>query len=438
MANNADFSKIAGRLCIGDTDNGAENFLYFKSGYLREQRFCWVSDVRSSEIVPAWISSSLQQRAGDRRAFDIRWLGGVHSLGFLMAYYLLLLALRPLPRIARLVAALAGLWIFADVSYVAYFNSFYMDNAALLGAMVAIPAAFLLVSEAQELTELLLVFGAAALLFVTSKGQHGILGLVPAGISLFLGWRARGWWFRVVAGTTAVALLVGMASILDLTPDWYQGQARFNLVFFKILPGSSVPRRDAEQLGLTPDDLKYVGLHAFMPGNPTQDPNWFRSFCKRSNYGGVLHFYLMHPGRVLGILRSDLAQEAWQRRPVNLSNYRREDGHPAGARTDRLASWSAFRSWLFIHWSWHIAAWYALAILLGPVIALQEASPFNRTLIYVVVLTSLMGIVEFCIASLADACETYRHFLGFHLFTDVALFFGLVYGLSKTARRFAR
>jgi hypothetical protein len=40
MANNGDFPKVAGRLCIGDADKGADNFVYFKSDYLRDPRFC--------------------------------------------------------------------------------------------------------------------------------------------------------------------------------------------------------------------------------------------------------------------------------------------------------------------------------------------------------------------------------------------------------------
>ena len=37
---------------------------------------------------------------------------------------------------------------------------------------------------------------------------------------------------------------------------------------------------------------------------------------------------------------------------------------------------------------------------------------------------ALLGIAEFCIASLADSIETYRHLLLFHMFTDFTLLLG--------------
>src|ERR1035437_10488253 len=43
---------------------------------------------------------------------------------------------------------------------------------------------------------------------------------------------------------------------------------------------------------------------------------------------------------------------------------------------------------------------------------------------------SLIALSEFGIASLADACDTPRHLLMFHLFTDVSIFLGLVFAAS--------
>lgn len=82
--------------------------------------------------------------------------------------------------VARIVLSLAGLWIFADVGFVAYLNTFYSDVPAMLGGLAAIFLAVLLARSDQISLGLLCLFGLAALFFVTSNAQHGVYGLVPA------------------------------------------------------------------------------------------------------------------------------------------------------------------------------------------------------------------------------------------------------------------
>jgi hypothetical protein len=96
MANNGDFAKVAGRLCIGGADNGAENFVYFKSDYLRDSRFCLIYGPPSSELLFAGAASQLEERISGSPAFDIRWLGALHLAGWFGCYAILIRALRPL------------------------------------------------------------------------------------------------------------------------------------------------------------------------------------------------------------------------------------------------------------------------------------------------------------------------------------------------------
>jgi hypothetical protein len=47
------------------------------------------------------------------------------------------------------------------------------------------------------------------------------------------------------------------------------------------------------------------------------------------------------------------------------------------------------------------------------------------------VLAAILGLTEFLLSSLADAIETSRHLLLFHLFTDLTLFLALIFTASK-------
>ena len=46
-----------------------------------------------------------------------------------------------------------------------------------------------------------------------------------------------------------------------------------------------------------------------------------------------------------------------------------------------------------------------------------------------------VGVVEFGVAALADACETYRHLLLFHLMTDSGVVLGVAVAGMEIARR---
>jgi hypothetical protein len=432
LANNGDYPKVLGPLCIGGADNYANNFIFFQSDYVRDPKFCWNPHIPSSENAIAWLAASLQNIVQGGSHFDIRWIAALHSLVFLGFYYSVLLLLRPLHPIPRIVLSLVALCIFADSGTVALFNSFFADTAGILGGLMTIVLAVHLIEAGTIRRGTLVLFGLAALLFVTSKAPHALAGIVPLAFVVLLTWRATVPSTRILAGSIAIVLLAGMTWVLTTTPGWYQGQARFNLVFFKIaMKDTPAAALDLGELGLGNADLRYAGTNAYMPHSPMLDDNWSANFCDRCTYGRVLSFYLHHPIRMLSFLWSDLNVEARQRRQDNLSNFRREDGHPAGAKTYRFALWSSLRSWLFEHWPPHILLWYLFALVALPYLAIRGKSGYRRAIACVIVAISFMAVAEFGMASLADACETHRHLLLFHVFTDAALFLAFVYGASR-------
>lgn len=430
MANNNDFAKVAGPLSLEGVDHGTDNFVFFQSDYVRRLKYYFNPGIPSSEIPLAWLASTIQRMVGDSARFDIRWLGALDGLLFLGFFYTVLLLLRPLSTLPRITLSLAALWIFADAGLIAYFNSFYTDTAAVLGALIATMLAVRLVQSEKVDLLLLTLFGLAALIFITSKSQHGIWGFVPAGFAIALVWRRPEWRVRLAGSFVAVVLLSATVWIVSETHEWDKALARFDLIFFSLAPNSRTPAQDLRELGLNDADLRYVGMHSFMEKSPMNDANWRTNFYSRSTYGRVVEFYLHHPGRAVWKLKSDLWNEAWQRRPVNLSNYRRTDGQPAGARTQRLGSWSALRTVLFQWWPGHIIVWFACILFLPPLLAIREKSPFRRSLLWTSLVLTLLAVAEFCFASLTDACETYRHLLMFHVFTDLTLFLALVFAAS--------
>jgi hypothetical protein len=302
----------------------------------------------------------------------------------------------------------------------------------MLGGLAAIFLAVLLARSQSISLPLLGLFGLAALFFVTSKAQHALYGAIPLAAAIWFGWRSRNPRGRLVAGLVTVSLAAGMIWTIGRTPGWYTAQSRFNLIFLKIARTSTTRAQDLHELGLDESDARYAGMHVYLPGNPMLEEAYRNRFYTRTSYSKVALFYLRHPARAIRILRSDLRLEAPLRRVYG--NFPKSYGRPPGAQTNRFGTWSSLRIWLFQLWPEHIAVWYALAILSAPWLAIYEKSRFRSALLWTTLAVALAGAGEFCVASLADGAETFRHLWMFHVFTDVAIFLALVFGASKLGR----
>jgi hypothetical protein len=420
LGNNGDFGKVYARFSLSPPDGGARNFIYFVSDYRFDPQSYWKSAVASSENVLAGIPILLAKAAG-ARWFNIRWVGAVHLLLFLCAYAALLVYLRGFGRAFQLAIGALALFLFTDVAYVAYFNSFFSDTAALLGLLLMVPLALHLARQQPPRAATVWLFTAAALLFITSKTQHALWGIFPAA---FLGGRRR--------FVPAALLVAAEAAMLVYTSPLYSAQPLFTVIFYKLAPNSIAPQRTVHELGLSDAEVRYIGTHAYTPGNPTVSIPWLRDFYHRSGYGKVVRYWLAHPAEAARSLRSDLDLEASQIRQRNLANYRQEDGRPPGTLARHFATWSDFRIWLYTRWPGHIVLWYALVIAGAIGVLLRRPAVRGPTVICLGICA--MAILEFTFASLTDAIETGRHLFLFNAMTEVTVCFAGAWGLDAILR----
>ena len=173
---------------------------------------------------------------------------------------------------SRLLIPGAAIFIFTDVHYVSYLNSFYTDTAALLGLLLTTVLAVHIALTGMRPTNAIL-FCFAAVLFIGSKPPHAIWGFLPAAFLVLVGGR-RGWPFASI-------LLASSALTVWLSPAGYTAQPLSTLVFSKLTLQSPAPQSTLAELGLPNGDLAFIGMHAFMAGAPVLDPNWTTDFVRR-------------------------------------------------------------------------------------------------------------------------------------------------------------
>jgi hypothetical protein len=417
IGNNGDFGKVSGHLSLSPADGSDSNFIYFQPDYLHAARYYWDSPYWSSETVLGWIALRLAGATGEGAHFDVRALAAVHLIFWLAALVVLLATLRG----RALLVVIPAIFFFTDVCYAAYLNTFYMDTAALCGMFLMTAGAVWIANAKSPSPWKIAVFGAAALLFVTCKTQHAIWFVLPAAFLLWRGLRSKGR-TRLAAFCASAIVCAGGATLLGTADPTNRDQALFNKLFFQIgtsADGASVLR----ELGVREDELLYIGTHSYVPGSPADNREWVNAFYRHTGYPRLFGWYLRNPGRALSIMRDVLYKDAPEMRQNNLSNFRRVDGRPRAARTNRFALWSDARSWLLNRWPWVAVIWY--------VVFTAGALYWRAPLGWIGLGIATIGAGEFAVAALADCQETGRHLLMFHVCTDLTILFGIAWAISR-------
>jgi hypothetical protein len=228
---------------------------------------------------------------------------------------------------------------------------------------------------------------------------------------VYLSWLGRQVAFARWFAAAGAALILLLAAT---NPPTYHQKAIFNLVFFEFAPKAPDPRAALAELGMQPADAVALGMHAFEPKYPANDPGWCERFNQRARFAPVLLYYVKHPVQVARHIAAVLTENLHEVRADNLANFRRQDGVQPGALSRRWNWWSAAQERLYALWPGAILLVYAGALALA--MALHRRAPAPAELLLAVI---AFGVAEFLIASLADVLDTGRHLRVFHAVTDL-------------------
>lgn len=426
LANDGDFGRMLGKLSLAaDT---RQNLTYFVSQY-QHGPWRWNSHLPMSGVWVARAAVGISHLAGTGPDFDIRFLAALYCVLLLVVLYGLLRLVQSCPLFVRLALGALVIWIFTDVAYSAYFNSFYAEPMALLSLLLMLISALHIVAERQMRWFVWGGFTLGALFFVTSKTQYATAGIFPILFVLLAPISLPTLSRRLLRGGLCVLIVIATVGELRATAPWYKGVATFDIVFFNIPKSSPNGQQELKELGLDPSYIKYMGVNPWPLG-----PIWMAQFYTRVGPWKIFKFYLAHPSRTLAILDGDLRTSAAH--PRTLPNYRRVDGFPPATMTHHFCSWSDLRSRLFVLWPYHILFWFGIVVAGASWIAVRRRGSFSSRAAAVCLGVVFMAVLEFLVASLGDGNDTARHLLMFHALTDVTVcFFGaaaLLFPLNQT------
>lgn len=440
IANNGDFPKMAGPFRLGPEDGSWQSheqygefvYRYFRADRYEYDRRFRTAGFLSSEYFFVAAARGLQRISHPGPRFDIRWLGAVTGAFFLFAIGLWVYAL---PGQWRLFGGLLLVFIWTDVAYVQYLNSFYMDATALIALVLTVAAGLHAANDTtSRIYPVLMSLGAA--LFAASKSQHSLPALIF--LPLFLWWaiRSRRRAVRVIWVAGSALLLISVGTVLGRDDPFWRTTAVFNVVFERIAPESPNPLRALQDLGLSRKELPLVRTHAFYPNSPMNDPIWVKQFSAKCNYQTLLVYFLSHPSLTARLLYQDITQFASRMRPY--ANLSRDDGFPQGAQAMHFTYWSDLRGFLLRHAPWHIIL-LVLASVAGALWLLLRSTE-DRAFAGLALSIQIVMLLELAVAALADGVETDRHLMVFNVATEISILLLPLLGskLITTYRRLSR
>jgi hypothetical protein len=413
IADNGDGAKIICRFNLSapvqDPDDASFRYIHLRYTFAPEHH--WDGGFWSSETLLFLLAMLVNRIFSKDGAFDIRCMGVIHALLFLLVFALLLSLLRRVRTAPRIILLALALLIFCDVTYSAYYNSFYMDAGAVLFLMlstVSLAGAVLTGTHREADGWVALLY---CLLLVTAKSQHAVLGLP---LAVFLVWKRDSLWLRhqkLYSAAAFAVLIAGVTfSLKWATPSDYTPRPLFNMIFGRLLPSARNPRAELASLGLDESYLRYTGLNSYVPGSPMNRESFAIDFSHKTSYGRLGVFYATHPRRALKMLRLGLDDASWQR-PPRLGNFDKSAGYPPFFLSRAFTLWSDAKAGIFRTCPWGYLVVFTLA---AAVVTWRFRSGG--------VLLAAMGLLAVAVGSLGDSVDVTRHLFLFNAIWDLTFF----------------
>jgi hypothetical protein len=439
IADNGDFSRVAEPLGIFPPEDAgaAAYFGWILPEYRFDAKRIWLHGLccYSSQTLFGVAAVPMGLVISPPGRFRLEAMGIVNAIGLLAAFFVLLIALRPLGTRAQALGGALVLLAFTDGAYASYLNTFYTEPATLIFFLGSVGLAILLAERPRPPVWLLPGFFLCAALLATSRPQNAMLGVLFALLGIRLVWSDRDRSRRRFAVAAAVGLCVVSFAYFRNPPGPLGKIHLFNAVFRELLVGSPDPHGDLAALGLAPELDRYVGLSGFSPDAPIVDDGFRRNFYGRIGYGKLASFYAARPKRVWRALDRS-ASHAFEIRPLRLGNYPKEAGKPAGAVNWSLALWSRAKERFLPAHLGFVMGFLIVSLAAALATRLRAHDRAARLASEVWIAVILVAAFQFSVSSVMDH-ESRRSLFLFNASWDV-LFITLVTGTMAALTHRAR
>ncbi len=274
--------------------------------------------------------------------FDLRFLALLYGLLYIPAVGILIkeAASRVVYFSESVVVGLLGVIIFADVSYITYFSSFYPEALWYVLLLYAVAAAAGFQEERKSNLAFLAVFTAAGVLLCLTRRQCAMLGLLLAAFLLKqLVIKKELTWRILTVASSAVLIAACLFSQFELPDDFTQTN-KLHAMTRGVLLQSDNPEETLSEFGIDPrySILSDISAYDYYPVVEGEGTVLKKDFFDQYDTFDVSIHYLKHPFSLVAML--DLSVKASMSIARSYcGNFEESTGMPRMAKS---IFWSAF------------------------------------------------------------------------------------------------
>ncbi|MCR1842483.1 hypothetical protein [Murimonas intestini] len=278
--------------------------------------------------------------------FDIRFLGALYGICWLPGVFLLIKsALERVKYFSEgVVLSVAGVLIFADVSYLTYFNSLYTDALIYICILYAAGASLALHKNSRWSPAYILILTISGTVFCFISRRCFLAGILLAffcilQIRVFQEYRFK----KMLIMAAAVLLAGSVVSFFQCTEE-FDETGKFHAMTRGVLLQSPNPVETLDSFGI---DASYAvladcSLYDYYPVSEIENPLLHEEFMDKYTTGEIALYYIKHPGAMLSMW--DLGvKSAFNLRRSYCGNYESSTGMPAMGKSIFWSAWSIFK-----------------------------------------------------------------------------------------------
>lgn len=345
MADDGSFSRVANPAGIYHLDDSSSNlyFNYYDRDYLELAPSGFYPSSLSLFVFAARALDSAFTRDS---LFDLRFLGAIYLCLFVPVLALLIRqATKRVKNLSeRAVIGLLGLLIFADVSYAAYFCSFYAEPLMYICFLSSVGAVLALDGEKKSGFYLGL-FTVSGILLATSKNQCAVVGAVAGIFCVRFAFLKKRLFWRFGCGCCAFLLFLSMMYSAYIVPSDFTTASKYDAMTRGVLLEASDPGKALSEFGI---DGSYAVLTDTSASDPYEtvspsDKDLQKGFYDKYSPATVAFYYLRHGKALLAMLDISV-RSALDVRRAGYGNFPADAGRPKTAQSHFFSFWSFFKS----------------------------------------------------------------------------------------------
>ncbi|WP_297631723.1 hypothetical protein [uncultured Clostridium sp.] len=353
MANNGDFFRIMVSNNLYYLRQGPDHqpiyFNYFQPTYGVSNFYNgnpkMIVSTQSLLIKPAMFLERII--TGNTSTFDLRYLAFILLCFQLLATYFIMKVFCSYLRspISKAIISFFYLFVFMDIGYIAYFNSFFGEAVNIPFFLLSVGFLLYMIRFNKITWYNILIFAGTSIVFFGAKQQLAPVGAMLAILLFRIMYYKRSMEVKIVSIALVVIMCASGLYFYAAIKGDFQYINKYHALNRGILLNEKNPDKILSDMGISEQYSLLENTNYFSPITQIDLNNreLVKKYCSQYGVGGILKFYITHPSVMFKMAELGF-REGYDIRPNELGNYMVSTGKPPVAKSYFWGGWSYIKA----------------------------------------------------------------------------------------------